>query len=108
MKPIGGCRIDELAWIVSTSDHRGADDLRQLPGSKHIAGGVALQIDAFRLVDSIDVEDHALPARINIVMKADHTNPAVVGHRCRHAIELSAKKRSAGGKKNCIAEQTVE
>ena len=107
MKPIGGCRIDELAWIVSTGNHRGADDVRQVPGPEHIAGGVDLQIDALSLVDGIDVENHSLPARINIVMEAGDTNPAVVGHRCRHAIELSAKKRRAGGKVKCIVEETA-
>jgi len=92
MKPIGGRGIDELAWIVPTGNHRGADDVREVPGPKHITGGVDLQVDALSLVDGIDVEDHSLPARVNIVMEVGDTNPAVVGHNCRQAIELSAKK----------------
>ena len=98
MKPIDGGGMDELPWIIATGNHRSADDVRQVPRPEHITGGVDLQIDALSLVDGIDVEDHSLTARVNIVMEAGDTNPAVVGHRCRHAIELSAKKRSAGGK----------
>ena len=96
--------MDELGWIVPTGNHRGADDVRKVPRPEHIAGGVDLQINALSLVDGIDVENHSLPARIDIVMEAGDTNPAVVGHRCRHAIELSAQKRGAGGKIKCIVE----
>jgi hypothetical protein len=41
------------------------------------------------------------------VMEAGDTNPAVVGHRCRHAIEFSAKKRGAGGNIKCIVEENA-
>ena len=40
-------------------------------------------------------------------MEAGDTNPAVVGHRCRHAIKLSAKQRRAGGKVKCIVEENA-
>ncbi len=92
MKPIDGGGIDELPWIIATGNHRGADDVRQVPGPEHIAGGVDLQIDALSLVDGIDVEDHSFPAGINIMVEAGDTNPTVVGHRCRHAIELSTEE----------------
>src|SRR6266481_8294725 len=107
MEPIGGRGIDEQAWIVSTGNHRGTNDVRQLPGTENIAGGVDLQIDALSLVDSIDVEDHSLPARVNIVMEAGDTNRTVVGNRCRHAVELSAKKRGAGGNIKCIIKENT-
>ena len=40
-------------------------------------------------------------------MEAGDTNRTIVGHRCRHAIELSAKKRGAGGKVKCIVEENA-
>src|ERR1700730_1129638 len=107
MKPVDGRGMDEKPWIVSTGNHRGADDVRKLPGPKHIAGSVDLQIDALSLVDSIDVEDHSLPARVNIVMETGDTNRTVVGNRCRHAIDLSAKKRGAGGNVKCVVEENA-
>src|SRR3979411_2592827 len=107
MKPIDGRGMDEKPWIVSTGNHRGADDVRPFPGPKHIACGVDLQIDALSLVDSIDVEDHSLPPRVNIVMEAGDTNRTVVGNRCRHAVELSAKKRGAGGNIKCIIKENT-
>jgi hypothetical protein len=42
------------------------------------AAGVDLQIDTLSLVDSIDVEDHSLPPRVNIVMEAGDTNRTAV------------------------------
>src|SRR6266478_5260281 len=105
MEPIGGRGIDEQAWIVSTGNHRGTDDVRQLPGPDHVAGGVDLQINALSLVDSIDVEDHSLPARVNIVVEAGETNRTVVGNRGRHAKELSPKKRGTRGKVECIIKE---
>jgi hypothetical protein len=99
--------MDEKPWIASTGNHRGADDGRQVPGPKHIARGVDLQIDALSLVDSIDVADHSLPARVNIVMEAGDSNRTVVGNRCRQAIGLSAKKRRAGGNIKCIIKENT-
>jgi hypothetical protein len=80
----------------------------RFPGPEYITGGVDLQIDALSLVDSIDVEDHSLSARANIVMETGDTNPVVVGHGCRHAIELSAKKRGARGNVECIVEENAK
>ena len=40
-------------------------------------------------------------------MEAGDTNPAVVGHRCRHAIELSAKERGTRGNIKCIVEENA-
>jgi hypothetical protein len=107
VKPIGGRGIDELAWIVSTGNHRGADDVREVPDPEHIASGIDLDIDALSLVDGIDVDDHSLTSPVNIMMEACDTNPAVVGHRCRHAIELSAEKRGARGQVKGIVEENA-
>ena len=97
--------IDELAWIVPAGNHRGAYDISQVPAPEHIARRVDLQIDALSLVDGVNVEDHSLPAWVNIVMETGDTNRAIVGHSCRHAIKLSAKKRGAGGNVKCIVEE---
>src|ERR1051325_7251093 len=104
MKPIDGGRMDELPWIIPTGSHRRADDVGQVPDAEHIACGVDLQIDALSLVDGIDVENHSFPARIDIMVKAGDPNPTVISHGSRHAIELSAQKRAAGGKVKCIVE----
>ena len=74
---------------------------------EHIACGVDFQIDALSLVNGIDVEDHSFPARINIMVEAGDTNPTVIGHGCRHAIELSAKKRAAGSNIECIVKENA-
>ena len=107
MKPIGGRRIDELAWIVPAGNHRIADDISQVPSPEHIAGSVDLQIDALSPVDGIDVEDHSLPAWVSIVMKIDDTNVGVVGYYIRAPIELSAKQLSARAKVKCIVEENA-
>ena len=38
-------------------------------------------------------------------MEPGDANRAVVGHRCRHAVELSAKKRRTGSKVKCIIKE---
>ena len=60
-----------------------------------------------QLVDGIDVQDHSLPPRINIVMEAGNTNPAVIGNGRGHAIELSAKKRGAGSNEERIVKKNA-
>jgi hypothetical protein len=99
--------MDELPWIIPTGNHRSADDVRQVPGPEHIARSVDLQIDALSLVDGIDVEDHSFPARVDIMVEAGDTNPTVIGHRRRHAIELSAKKRGTRRNVKCIVEENA-
>ena len=107
MKPIVGRGIYELGWIVPTSNHRRADDVRQIPCPEQIACGVDLQIDALSLVDGIDVEDHSFPARIDIMVEAGDPNPTVISHGSRHAIELSAKKRAARSNIECIVKENA-
>src|SRR5882724_2741299 len=105
MKPIDGGRMNELPWIIPTGSHRGADDVRQVPAPEHIPGSVDLHIDALSLVDRIDVQDHSFTARVDIMMEAGDTDRAVVGHGCRHAIELSTKKRRTRRNVKCTVEE---
>ena len=105
MKPIDGGGMDELPWIIPTGSHRGADDVRQVPDPEHIAGGVDLQIDALSLVDGIHVEDHSFPARVDIMVEAGDTNPTVISHGCRHAVELSTKKGGTRRNVKCFVEE---
>src|SRR4030095_10870828 len=64
-----------------------------------------LHIDSLSPRDGVDVQDHSLPAWVDIVMKAGHTHVGVVGHYIRAPIELSAKQLSARAKVKCIVKE---
>src|SRR5436190_3348038 len=105
MKPVGGGRINELARIVSPSDHGCADDVSQVPRLQNPSESVHFNVHRVVVGCGIRIQDNSNLLTVDVMVKISNSETAVIGKESESAIELDSRQLVAMTQIGCVIKE---
>src|SRR5262249_27345637 len=102
MEPVTWRWINELAGIISTGDHSRTDDVSQIPLLQNPSCSVNLNIYRVIVCCGIRIQDDSNFTKVDIVVKIDDSEVAVIGKLGYSAVEINSNQFAAPTHIGCV------
>src|SRR6266496_4964213 len=98
-------RMNELGGIVSSGSHRCTDNVAQLPYLQNVARSVHLNVHRIVVLCGIRVQDNANFATVDVVVKINNSETAIIANEGESAIELDSRQLVAMTQIDCVIKE---